>query len=74
MPSTKKKAAPGANKKPQNVTNRYYKDRKPISKKDYETELLKLQIELVKMQGWIKEKALRWWSCLKAVMQLAREA
>jgi polyphosphate kinase 2 len=59
MPSTKKKAAPGANKKPQNVTNRYYKDRKPISKKDYETELLKLQIELVKMQGWIKEKGLK---------------
>lgn len=31
----------------------------PISTKDYEKELAKLQIELVKLQGWIKEKGLR---------------
>src|SRR5450830_1265625 len=59
MASAKEKAAPGKNKGPQNITNRYYKDRKPICKKDYEAELLKLQIELVKMQGWIKEKGLK---------------
>ncbi len=59
MAATKKKADPSKSKKPQNITNRYYKDRKPISKKDYETELTKLQIELVKMQGWIKENGLK---------------
>lgn len=59
MAATKKKADISKNKGPQNITNRYYKDRKPISKKDYEAELLKLQIELVKMQGWIKEKGLK---------------
>ena len=59
MASAKEKAAPKKNKGPQNITNRYYKDRKPISKKDYEAELLKLQIELVKMQGWIKENGLK---------------
>jgi polyphosphate kinase 2 len=32
---------------------------KKISTKDYESELGKLQIELVKLQGWIKEKGLR---------------
>ncbi|MGB4595179.1 MAG: polyphosphate kinase 2 [Anaerolineaceae bacterium] len=32
---------------------------KKISAKDYEIELGKLQIELVKLQGWIKEKGLR---------------
>lgn len=32
---------------------------KKISTKDYEAELGKLQIELVKLQGWIKEKGLR---------------
>lgn len=32
---------------------------KKISENDYETELAKLQIELVKLQGWIKEKGLR---------------
>lgn len=32
---------------------------KKINTKDYETELGKLQIELVKLQGWIKEKGLR---------------
>ncbi len=31
----------------------------PISTKDYERELARLQIELVKLQGWIKEKGLR---------------
>jgi len=59
MAATKKKADPSKSKKPQNITNRYYKDRKPISKKEYETELTKLQIELVKMQGWIKENGLK---------------
>lgn len=59
MASAKGKSVPGKNKGPQNITNRYYKDRKPISEKDYEAELLKLQIELVKMQGWIKEKGLK---------------
>lgn len=32
---------------------------KKISNSDYEAELRKLQIELVKLQGWIKEKGLR---------------
>ena len=59
MAATKKKADSNKSKRPQNITNRYYKDRKPISKRDYEAELLKLQIELVKMQGWIKEKGLK---------------
>lgn len=31
----------------------------PISNKDYEEALAKLQVELVKLQGWIKEKGLR---------------
>ncbi len=31
----------------------------PLSKKEYEKELEKLQIELVKLQGWIKEKGLK---------------
>lgn len=30
-----------------------------LSKKDYEKEIAKLQVELVKMQGWIKEKGLK---------------
>ena len=30
-----------------------------LSKKEYEKELEKLQVELVKMQGWIKEKGLK---------------
>lgn len=59
MAETKKKAVSNKSKKPQNITNRYYKDRKPISKRDYEAALTKLQIELVKMQGWIKEKGLK---------------
>ena len=32
---------------------------KKISNKVYETELAKLHIELVKLQGWIKEKGLK---------------
>ncbi len=31
----------------------------PLSNSEYEKELAKLQIELVKLQGWIKEKGLR---------------
>ena len=31
----------------------------PLSNSEYEKELSKLQIELVKLQGWIKEKGLR---------------
>jgi polyphosphate kinase 2 (PPK2 family) len=30
-----------------------------LSTKEYEKELEKLQVELVKMQGWIKEKGLK---------------
>ena len=30
-----------------------------ISKKLYEKELERLQVELVKLQGWIKEKGLK---------------
>ncbi|MGI6259404.1 MAG: polyphosphate kinase 2 [Anaerolineaceae bacterium] len=33
--------------------------KKKISKKDYEREIEKLQIELVKLQGWIKEMGLK---------------
>ena len=39
------------NKKPQHP--------KELSNKDYEKELERLQIELVKLQGWIKEKGLK---------------
>lgn len=35
------------------------KKNKPLSDKKYEDELSKLQIELVKLQGWIKEKGLK---------------
>lgn len=59
MASTTKKPVESKNKKVQNITNRYYKNRKPISKRDYERELQTLQIELVKLQGWIKEKGLK---------------
>ncbi|MEA4811262.1 MAG: polyphosphate kinase 2 [Anaerolineaceae bacterium] len=59
MATEKKKKSSPEGKKNQNITSRYYKNRQPISKKDYEAELFKLQIELVKMQGWIKENGLR---------------
>ena len=37
------------------------KDKKPkkMKRKDYEQELAKLEIELVKLQGWIKKKGLK---------------
>lgn len=34
-------------------------NQKPLSKKDYEKELRRLQIELVKMQEWVKDQGLR---------------
>lgn len=47
------------NKKHYEVDEGYPYQKGPISTKDYERELAKLQIELVKLQGWIKEKGLR---------------
>ncbi len=35
------------------------RDAREMSKKDYEVELERLEIELVKLQGWIKEKGLK---------------
>lgn len=37
------------------------KDEKPkkMKRKDYEAELAKLEVELVKLQGWVKEKGLK---------------
>jgi len=35
------------------------KAQRKLSTKEYEKELIKLQVELVKMQGWIKEKGLK---------------
>ncbi len=36
-----------------------HKEKKELSKKDYEKELEKLQLELVKLQAWIKERQLK---------------
>ncbi len=47
------------NKKHYEVDEGYPYQKGPISTKDYERELARLQIELVKLQGWIKEKGLR---------------
>lgn len=47
------------NKKHYEVEEGYPYQKPPMTTKDYETELAKLQIELVKLQGWIKEKGLR---------------
>ncbi|MFZ3150840.1 MAG: hypothetical protein WA116_04065 [Anaerolineaceae bacterium] len=35
------------------------KTKSTLTTKEYEAELAKLQIELVKLQGWIKEKGLK---------------
>ncbi|MGF1680570.1 polyphosphate kinase 2 [Photobacterium minamisatsumaniensis] len=37
----------------------YQSSKKKLNKKDYETELIKLQIELVKLQEWIKQEGLK---------------
>ena len=47
------------NRKHYEVDEGYPYQKGPISTKDYERELARLQIELVKLQGWIKEKGLR---------------
>lgn len=34
---------------------------KKLNKKFYQKELEKLQIELVRLQEWVKQEASRWW-------------
>ena len=48
-------------KKKQRQTQDIYKARKPkkMKRKTYERELAKLEVELVKLQGWIKAKGLK---------------
>ena len=47
---------------------------KKISNKDYEEEMRKLQIELVKLQEWIKYKGLKVVVSSRAAMRPARAA
>ncbi len=55
------KTKSGGSKAPVHDTPRWTPrpERPPLSKSRYEKELGKLQIELVKMQGWIKAKGLK---------------
>lgn len=46
-------------RKPVKVNPEKFTKTKSLSTKEYEKELIRLQIELVKLQGWIKEKGLR---------------
>ncbi len=55
--TTKKPAKAGKKKKDKKADGSSDSDR--LSKKDYETELARLQIELVKLQEWIRYKGLK---------------
>ncbi|HDP54069.1 MAG TPA: polyphosphate kinase 2 [Bacteroidetes bacterium] len=52
-----KSAKENANPHPANYEE--IEDKKKIKKKDYEKELYKLQIELIKLQEWVKQKKLK---------------
>jgi polyphosphate kinase 2 (PPK2 family) len=45
-----------------------------LDKKEYESELFKLQVELVKMQGWVKETGRASSSSSRAGMRRERAA
>lgn len=47
--------------------------KKKLTNEFYEKELFRLQVEMVKLQEWVKEKGLRSWSSLRAAMPPARE-
>ena len=47
------------NASPHSANYEEIEDKKKIKKKDYEKELYKLQIELIKLQEWVKQKKLK---------------
>jgi polyphosphate kinase 2 len=53
------KTKPKADKKRKNQASDGEQDRQKLSKKAYERELARLQIELVKLQEWIRHKGLK---------------
>ena len=56
---SKSKAKNKAGKNEAVVAEQANKPKSTLTKKQYEAELQKLQVELIKLQAWIKEKGLK---------------